>query len=75
MERRGRKKVRIGRMAKDYRRKKRRKYGCKWTKGKEEHGCTLRTERNHISQECKLYQMAAGETPMNIEQVLVRQLM
>jgi hypothetical protein len=51
MERRGRKKIRIGRMAKDYRRKEGRKYRCKRTKGEEEHGCTLRTERNHISQE------------------------
>jgi len=44
MERRGRKKVRIGRMAKDYRRKEGRKYGCKRTKGEEERGCTLRSE-------------------------------
>jgi hypothetical protein len=73
MERRGGKKVRIGRMV-DYRRKEGRKYGCKRTKGKEECGYTLRTERNHISPECKHYQMADGEAPMNIQQVLVHQL-
>ena len=60
-------------MAKDYRRKEGRKYGCKRTNGKEKRGCTFRTERN-ISQECKHYQMADGERPVNIQQVLVDQL-
>jgi hypothetical protein len=73
MERRGRKKIRIGRMAKDYRRKEMR-YGCKRSKGRKEHGCMFRTESSCISQECKHYQMADGETPMNIQQVLVYQL-
>jgi len=31
-------------------------------------------QRNHIFQECKHYQMAGGERPMNIKEVLVHQL-
>jgi len=48
LERRGRKKVRIGRMAKDCRRKEGRKCGCKRTKGKEKRGCTFRTKKSYF---------------------------